>query len=229
MEHEPAQGGTIAGDDSRIVPEGLDATAKPGGCGSLDLVALTLQRGELYAALKNAGAAPACSPVFSVELFDADQQFLATGLGGLLVQRFYRAADAAGSVVACVAPGDTTMVAITDLPSDIVVEDVAHVVYWCNYWAVDDAAALAGISITDVRAVTREEGVAYTGTLVNALEVALSGPSVAIFPLNRVGRPLGVALGVGVDEVLPGGSWQFETNTVHDAGVDRAAYPAHGP
>jgi hypothetical protein len=213
------------------VPERLDVTAKPGGCGALDLVALTLQRGpsgtELYAALKNAGDAPACSPVFSVELFDASEQFLATGLGGLLVQRFYRVAD--GSVAACVAPGDTTMLAITDLPSDIVVENVGQVVYWCNYWAMDAGTAVAGISITDVRAVTREDGVAYTGALVNALEVALSSPSVAIFPLNRGGRPLGVALGRGTDEVPPGGTWQFETNAVRDAGVEHAAYPASGP
>lgn len=208
-------------------------TAKPGGCAPLELAALTLRRGtsssELYAALKNTGNAAACSPAFSVELFDASEQFLATGLGGLLVQRFYRAADGSGSVAACVGPGDTTMVAITDLPSELVVENVGHVVYWCNYWAVDDVAVVAGISITDVRAVTREDGVAYTGVLVNALELALSSPSVAIFPLNHGGRPLGVALGSGTDEVPPGGSWQFETNAVRDAGVDHAAYPAGGP
>jgi hypothetical protein len=221
------------GDDSPIVPERLDVTAKPGGCGPLELVGLTLQRGassnELYAALKNAGDAAACSPAFSVELFDAGEQFLATGLGGLLVQRFYRVADDSATVAACVGPGDTAMIAITDLPSDIEIENVGSVVYWCNYWAVDGAPVVGGISITDVRAVTGEAGTAYTGALVNALEVPLSSPSVAIFPLNRVGRPLGVALGYGLDDVLPGESWQFETNAVHDAGVAHAAYPAHGP
>jgi hypothetical protein len=215
------------------VPERLEVKAKPGGCGPLELVALTLQRGlssnELYAALKNAGDAAACSPAFSVELFDAGEQFLATGLGGLLVQRFYRGVGDPGSVAACVGPGDTAMIAITDLPSDIEIENVSRVVYWCNYYAVDGAAAVPGISITDVRAVSGQAGVAYTGTLVNALEVALSMPSVAIFPLNRVGRPLGVAQGRGLVDVAPGGRWPFETNAVQNAGVAHAAYPEHGP
>jgi hypothetical protein len=167
--------------------------------------------------------------VFSVELLDAGEQFLATGLGGLLVQRFYPAADGSGAVAACVGPGDTTMVAISDLPSDVVVENVRHVVYWCNYWTVNDVAAVAGLSITNVRAVTRDDGIAYTGALFNALEVALKSPAVAIFPLNRARRPLGFALGRGLDEVPPGGTWQFETGTVPDAGVAHAAYPAHGP
>lgn len=215
------------------MPEGLDVAAKPGGCGPLGLVGFTLQRGpssgEVYVALKNTGNGLACSPAFSIDLFDANQQFLATGVGGLLVQRFYRAADGSDSIAACLAPGDTTMVAITDLPSAMEIETVRHVVYWCNYWAVDDVTAVPGISITDVRALEREAGVAYTGALVNGLDVALRAPSVAIFPLNRVGRPLGVALGRGMDEVPPGGSWQFETSTVPDAGVARAAYPAAGP
>ena len=207
--------------------------AKPGGCGPLQLSALTLRRGpssaELYAALKNNGNALACSPAFSIDLFDASERFLATGLGGLLVQRFYRAAQGSDAVAACVAPGDTTRVAITDLPSDVALENVGQVVSWCNYWAVDDAVAVAGISITEVRAVTREDGVAYTGALVNALEVGLGSPAVAVFPLNRAGRPLGVARDRGLSEVPPGGSWQFQTSAVHDAGVTHAAYPAQGP
>jgi hypothetical protein len=208
-------------------------TAKPGGCGPLELSALTLRRGpsrgELYVALKNTGNSLACSPAFSVELLDTSEQFLATGLGGLLVQRFYPATQGSAAVAACVAPGDTTMVAITDLPSDVAVETVGHVVYWCNYWAVNDVAAVAGIRIEGVRTVARDGGVAYTGALVNALEVTLSNPAVAIFPLNRAGRPLGVALSHGLNDVLPGASWHFETSTVHDAGVAHAAYPAHGP
>lgn len=215
------------------MPERLDVTAKPGGCGPLELVGLTLQRGpssnELYAALKNAGDAAACSPAFSVELSDASEQFLATGLGGLLVQRFYRVADDSATVAACVGPGDTAMIAITDLPSEIEVQNVGSVVYWCNYWAVDGAPVVAGISITEVRAVVGEAGITYTGALVNALDAPLSSPSVAIFPLNRVGRPLGVARAHGLDDVPPGGRWPFETNAVHDAGVAHAAYPEHGP
>jgi len=197
----------------------------------LNLVALTLQRGtndgELYAALRNDGASPACSPSFSVEVFDADGQPVATGLGGLLVKRFYRLTDGSETVAGCVGPGDVAMVAITDLPAELELEDVGEVVYGCNFWMLD-VSPIDGISIGDVKVVTRGGSAAYTGALFNGLDVALSRPSVAVFPLNRVGRPLGVAFGNGVVDVPPGASWEFETTTVNEAGVDSAAYPAHG-
>ena len=86
-----------------------------------------------------------------------------------------------------------------------------------------------GISITDVRTVARDAGVAFAGTLVNGFDVPVSSPSVAIFPVNRAGRPLGAALARGATPLPPGDSWSFETGTVSDAGVDHAAYPAGGP
>ncbi len=160
----------------------------------LDLVALTLRRGtsngELYAALKNNGASPACSPSFSVEISDKAEQPLTTGLGGLLVKGFYRLTDGSGTVAGCVGPGDIAMVAITDLPAELALEDVGNVVYGCNFWMLD-VTPIAGISVGDVKVVTRGAGAAYTGALVNGLDVALSRPSVAVFPVNRVGRPLG--------------------------------------
>lgn len=218
-------------DDALIVPRGLNVTARAGGCGALDMVALTLRRGsshgELYAALKNGGGSPACSPSFSVELLDKDEQPLATGLGGLLIQRFYRRADGSNAVAGCVGPGDITMVAITDLPAELALEDVGTVVYGCNFWLLD-VAPIDGIGISDVQAVARSGGTAFTGALVNELDTSFDRPSVAIFPVNSVGRPLGVAFGNGAVDVPPGGSWQFETNTVNEAGVDSAAYPAHG-
>lgn len=227
-----APGGAAIDDDLLITPEGLQVTAHPGGCGALSLTALTLSRGashgELYVALRNDRDTPACSPAFSVELFDKSEQSLATGLGGLLVRHFYRLTDGSGTVAACVSPGDVTMVAITDLPSDLAIEDVGRVEYWCNYWALD-VEPIGGIRIDDVRAVARGRDVAYTGTLFNELDVALSSPSVAIFQVNSVGRPLGVAHGSGTVELAPGQSWSFETSTVSVAGVDHADYPASGP
>ena len=203
-----------------------------GGCGVLHVTALTLRQGpsnaELYVALRNDGSAPACSPAFTAEVFDKSEQSLAQGLGGLLVQHFYRLADGSGTIAACVGPGDISMIAIRDLPSELVLEDVSQVVYRCNYWALK-VTPIAGISISDVKAVARDGGVTYTGTLVNELDVALNDPSVAIFPVNSVGRPLGVALSGATLQLPPGGSWQFETNSVGDPGVDQAVYPASGP
>jgi hypothetical protein len=218
-------------DDALIVPQSLDVTARAGGCGVLAMVALTLRRGssngELYAALKNEGASPACSPSFSVELLDRTAQPLAMGLGGLLVKRFYRLTDGSETVAGCVGPGDIAMVAITDLPAELALEDVGNVVYGCNFWMLE-ASPIDGITIRDVKVVARGGGVAFTGALVNELDTAVVSPSVAVFPVNSVGRPLGVAIGNGAVDVPAGASWQFETNAVSEAGVDSAAYPAHG-
>jgi hypothetical protein len=52
----------------------------------------------------------------------------------------------------------------------------------------------------------------------------LSGAKVAVFPVNRVGRPLGVATtSVGM-ELPAAGSWMFETSSVRDLGVGYAAF-----
>jgi hypothetical protein len=211
------------------VPEGLTVTALAGGNGVLDMTALTLRQGpssiELYAALRNDGDIPACSAAVSVELFDKAEQSLAVGIGGLLTQHFYRLTDGSGSIAACVGPGDVTMAAVTDLPSDLVIEDVEYVVYRCPYFALD-VVPIDGLTVSQVKRVTRSAGTAYTGTLVNGLDVALANPSVTVFPVNRVGRPLGVATGSGTVEIPSGGSWAFETNTVPAPGVDHSAYPA---
>jgi hypothetical protein len=74
--------------------------------------------------------------------------------------------------------------------------------------------------------VTAGAGTVYTGTLSNGLDVAVSDPSVTVFSVNRVGRPLGVAIATGTVQIPPGGSWAFETNTVDMPGADQAAYPA---
>lgn len=220
------------GDDALIAPEGLEVAAHPGGCGVLNLFALTLDQGrsngELYVALKNEGTTPACSPAFSVELFDKADQSLAMRVGGLLVRRFYRLTDGSNTTAACVGPGDVTMVALTDLPAEIAIADVGRVEYWCNFWALD-VTPIDGFRISDVQTVQRDAGVAYTGELANGFDVAVSGPSVAVFPVNRVGRPLGVAFGRGGLELPAGDSWAFETDTVDTPGVAHAAYPAGGP
>jgi hypothetical protein len=226
---ETGAAGEDTGDDALIVPEGLSVTALAGGNGVLEVIAFTLRKGprsaEVYAALKNVGDIPACSAAVSVELFDEAEQSLAAGIGGLLTQRFYRLTDGSGTIAACVAPGDVTMAAVTDLPSDIVIEDVGYVVYRCPYFALD-VVPIDGLTISHVESITGRDGTAYTGTLVNGLDVAVNNPAVSVFPVNRVGRPLGMATASGALEIPPGGSWSFETNAVGTPGVEYAAYPA---
>jgi hypothetical protein len=214
---------------ARIVPEGLSVTALAGGNGVLELVALTLQRGpggvELFAALENVGDTPACNAAFSVELFDQSERSLAAGIGGLHASHYYRLTDGSDAIASCVGPGDVSMVAVTDLPSDIAIEEVGTLVYRCPYFALD-VAAIAGLAIRNVKRVTLSAGMAYMGTLVNELDVTVNRPSVAVFPVDRAGRPLAMLTSSSSEaELPPGGSWAFETNAGMP-GEDYYAYPA---
>jgi hypothetical protein len=214
-----------AHDDARIVPEGLTVTALAGGNGVLQLTALTLRSGprstELYVALRNEGDRPACSAAVSVELFDKDERSLAAGIGGLLTPHFYRLTDGSGAIAACVGPGDVTMAAVTDLPSELVIEEVETIVYRCPYFALD-VVPIAGVTVS----ATGGGRETYRGTLVNGLDVALENPSVTVFSVDRGGRPLGMTIVRSSVEVSPAGSWKFETNIEVTPGVDYVAYPA---
>jgi hypothetical protein len=216
-------------DHAVIVPEDLAVMALPGGNGVLEVTALTLREGpdgaELYAALRNVGDVPACSAALSVELFDAAEQSLAAGIGGLLTQRFYRLTDGSGSIAACVGPGDVTLAAIDDLPADVGVDDVRYVIYRCPYFALD-VVPIDGIVLDDVTALATDAGTAYTGTLSNGLDVAIEDPSVAVFPINGVGRPLGRATASAALALAPGDRWDFETDAVDVGGADQLAFAA---
>lgn len=216
-------------DDALIVPEGLSVAALSGGNGVLNLKGLTLRKGpsstELYAALRNDGDVPACHAAFSVELFDKSEQSLAAGINGLLTSHFYRLTDGSGTVAACVGPGDVTMAAVLDLPADLPIDDVGFAIYRCPYFALD-VVPIDGLAISSVTSVSRGTATAFAGTFVNGLDVAVKNPSATVFPTNRVGRPLGVATASGTDEIPPGGSWSFETDTVDAPGAFHSAYPA---
>jgi hypothetical protein len=191
--------------------------------------ALTLQRGadgpELYVALRNNGDTPACDAAVSIELFDGDEQSLAVGIGGLRAEHFFRRTDGSGAIVNCVAPGDVAMADVKDLPPELATDDVRFLVYRCPYFALD-VEPIAGLTIRKLKSVRREDETAYSGTLVNMLDRTLAQPAVLVFPVNRVGRPLGVASGSREAEVEPGGSWAFETTAIEVRGADSVAYPA---
>lgn len=219
------------GDAVRIVPEGLTVRALAGGNGVLEVIALTLRQGassaEVYAALKNVGDVPACDAAFSIELFDDSQQPLASGINGLRVSHFYRLQDDAQQIVGCVGPGHVAMAAVTELPPEVAIDDVGFIVYRCPYFALD-VDPIEGLTVRDVKRVTSNTGTVYAGTLVNGFDRTVRNPAVAVFPVNRVSRPLGFATADSDVEVPPGGSWKFETDAVAvDApGEKWNAYPA---
>ena len=228
-------GFSVAGtntDERAIVPDHLQVSPRPGINSVFNVTALTLraaERGiELYASVRNDGEIAACNPSFSVELRDRDEQVLAAGVSGLMIRRFYRLLNDATTIAGCVAPGDVTRVAITNLSLDAPLADVQSVIYQSNYWYLD-VVAVPGVGLADVQAVTRSEGLAYTGTLVNGLELPLMHPTVAIFPLNAVGRPLDVAYAGSTLALAPCDTWKFETSAVSELGVGYDAYPMGGP
>ena len=218
-----------------IVPEGIEVSAHVGNNSVFSAKALTIREGsdgpELYAAVRNDGDTAGCNAAFSVTLYDKDEQQLGTGVSGLMLRRFYRyvSMDGTEQVVGCVLPGDITMVAIRSLSMDAPIEAVRRVEYSSQYWTLPDLVPIAGVSVSEVKAVNRSGGVAYTGALVNGLDMPLSNPTVAVYPLSSVGRPLGVAYGAAALDVAPGSSWNFETSTVSPAGASFDAYPMGGP
>jgi hypothetical protein len=235
-----ADGGSAAGgtacapnsDDALIVPEGLEVSLEPGGAGVLDLYALTLQEGpnglELYAALTNDGDVPACDAALKVYLYDTTGQPLGDYISGLYTKDFYlyTPPDGSAQIAACASPGDATMTEIAVPASDnIALSDVGSIVYYYSYFALD-AVPLDGLTVGAVNTVTTTEGTSYTGTVINDLDMTVSDPSVAIFPINCVGRPLGIASASDTSEVAAGGNWTFQTNSVDTPGVNYTAYPS---
>lgn len=223
--------GGRSGNDGLIDPPGLDVHIEEGGAGVLDLYALTLRDGpdglELYAALKNTGDVPACDAALKVTVVDKNNQPLGNFINGLdtLHLYLYTLPDGSTTIAACASPGDVTMTNIFTMAADIKAADVGQVVYYYSYFALD-AVPIDGLDVRGVTAATTTSGTAYTGTVVNNLDVPVSNPSIRVFPLNRAGRPLGVAGGGDSSQIPAGGSWSFQTDAVDDPGVDHAAFPA---
>lgn len=219
--------------DALIVPAGLDVIALEGGNGVLDVIALTLRAGasatELYVALRNDGDVPACSAGVSVQLFDESGQSLAASITGLFSNNLYRLTDGSGTIVSCIAPGEIAMGAITDLPADLVIDGVGSIVYQTPYFALDVTPVGGHLNVSGLKAVSTTGGATYTGTLVNGLEFAVSGPAVTVFPVNCAGRPLGVATASGSGDIAPRGTWSFQTSGVDMTGVDAVAYATASP
>ncbi|HEV8548159.1 MAG TPA: hypothetical protein VGQ57_04005 [Polyangiaceae bacterium] len=215
--------GTQSGDATLIVPAGLTVTAVEGGDGGFDVLALTLRNGdsgpELYVALKNDGTSLACSAGFQVELFDQAHDTLGSWITGLLTPHIYRLGS--GDLSGCIAPGDTALAAITDLPAELDIHQAAFAQYLCNFFA-SVGEPVGGFTATPTGTLSGAAGTVYTGTFVNGMDVAVNSPLVTVFPVNRVGRPLAVATATGsaADHVAPGGSWDFTTSGVDSRGVD---------
>lgn len=220
------------GDDRLFVPEGLPNTPRAGEVGvTLKLVAATLVQGpaglEYYAAVRNDGNAPSCNGGMLTDFIDKAGQTVASVGTALRSKQLYRL-DAT-TILSCVDPGQIAMTDSTSLPAEVVIGELERLTHtFPTFGGFDAIVPLTGLTVGQVETVAKPGGSAYTGILTNGLDVTASAPTVAIFPLNRVGRPLGMATSSTTSVLQPGGTWSFETTTVNDPGVAHAAYPAAG-
>jgi hypothetical protein len=222
--------GAAPGDDRRFVPENLPNTPRAGEVGvTLKLVAWTLVQGptaaELYAAVRNDGNAPSCEAGMMTDFIDEAGQTVVSVGSALQSKQLYRL-DAT-TIVSCIDPGQIAMSASLNLPAAVVIEELGSLTHtFPTFGGFDGLVPVAGFTIDQVETVAKGGGSAYTGTLSNGFDTTVSAPSVTIFPVNRVGRPLGAATASATTDIPPGASWSFETSAVNDPGVDHVAYPA---
>ena len=228
-----SSGGAQNPDDALIVPEGLPVTLEEGGAGVFNLFALTLRDEPgglaLYAALKNtdSSSTPACDAALRVTLYDKSNQEIGMFINGLYTSHFYlyTTSSNATTIAACASAGDIAMTRIDTVATDITVADIGSIVYYYSYFALD-AVLTDGLTVSQLTPVTTGAGTSYTGTVVNQLSMMVSQPSVAVFPVNSVGRPLGLAKAGDDSQVPPGGSWTFQTTTIDTPGVNEVAFPS---
>jgi len=217
------------GDDRAFVPEGLPNTPLEGQVvDGLTLIAFTLRQEAsglaLYGAVRNDRETPACEAGMTTYFVDKAGQVVTTATSVLESAHFYRLDT--GVVIRCVAPGEVAMTGSAELPKEIVLGELGSLQHAFPAFTVDGIVPVEALTVSDVQSVTTGVGTLFAGRLRNRLDVSASSPRVTIFPVSRVGRPLGMATTTGSASELPaGGSWRFETGNVDTPGVDFAAYP----
>lgn len=219
-----------AGGDTRaFVPEDLPNTELDGE-GGLRLSAFTLVQAEngveMYAAVRNEGAAPLCEAGMTVDFVDESERLLGSTGVSLYSGSFYRIDDGSGVVVSCIAPGGVAMGGSVGILELVTLEQIARVRHAFPSFVVNEIVPVQGLSVSEVRAAARAGGSAYAGVLVNGLDAEATNPRVSVFPVNRAGRPLGMATSDLAVALAPGASTAFETTVVRERGEGQVAFAA---
>ena len=90
---------------------------------------------------------------------------------------------------------------------------------------IDGIVPVEGFDVSDVQTIARGDGKLYTGQLINRFDKTVTEPSLAIFSMNRVGRPLGVATSKTTTDLPTRQQLElFESTDVADFGVGDVAY-----
>lgn len=223
-------------DEAFFVPQGVSNTLRENDIGEvwLTLFASTLVEGpdglEYYTAIRNDGEMPVCQGSVTTYFMDKTDTFMASWGASLYLRNYYRHENGEGDMTLCIGPGDIAMSATPrDLPPAIVLDELWYMKHeFPGFLFYDIVPIEQPVTVTDVEAVPSGDGNGgfYRGTFTNRIDETLNSASVAIFPVNRVGRPLGIATSRAMDlEIPPGGTWTFETTTVRDLGDDFVTFP----
>jgi hypothetical protein len=219
-------GGTATGDDRHFVPETLPNTNLNGNDDGLTLVAFTLVREStgpaLYAAVANRAATPACQAGMTTDFYDQAGQRVTSAGAVLRGRRPYRMPD--GTVIPCVGPGELAMAGVTGL-DDFAIDGLGRLEHRFPAFVIDGMTPVDGLSVRELRAGAVSGGYAYAGVLENGFDFAVTEARVTVFPVNRVGRPLGMGSSLSAD-VAAGASRSFATGPVTDTGTDAVAFPS---
>jgi hypothetical protein len=116
------------------------------------------------------------------------------------------------------------MAALRGLPEPLVVEDLARMEHRFPYFDVDVVSVDGELSVNSVQTLASGSGFVYHGTVSNGFDVAVGGPSVTLFAVNQVGRPVGIATSTLPDGIPAGGNAPFETTALSDPGVGYVAF-----
>jgi hypothetical protein len=222
-----ATGEALGGDDQLFVPADLPNSNQDGQDVGLVLVAFTLVQEAsgpaFYAAVQNVWSTPLCEAGMMIDFYDRSGQLVGSAAGVLQSGQFYQLTDGSGTIIPCVAPGQIAMTGETGLPDTIVIDQLGSLVHLFPSFNV--AVTPAGdLSVSGLQAVSGAAGTTYAGVVGNQIGATVSNPSAAIFPVNRVGRPLGMAIASTTTGLAAGASWVFQTDAVTDPGAGQVGF-----
>lgn len=210
-------------------PPGVPNVSLDGVGGSLTLYASTLLEGpnglELYAGICNDSQSTLCSAALQVEFFDHSDTVIGTASGAVQSGRLFSFSESPYPI-SCVAPGQTAMAALTELPRGLLLADLGSMGHRFPAFVIDGATPLAGVTVNEVEAVETAAGVTFRGVVTNDADSPVRDPEVSVFPITEAGRPLGNGKSAASLEMPPGGTWAFETDVVAQAGARHIAFAA---
>jgi hypothetical protein len=181
---------------------------------------------EWLTAIENTGTSQLCVLEIGSTFFDASNAELASGWK-LVEVPLARGVSGTGSLVRCLGPGQIGMAADTLTLNDLTDPTVvASVRYSFRGLILTDAVSTNDIVVTGVRIVVDSFGEnQYTGQMRNDSDVPVSNPSISIFGVNAVGRPLVEAMDIELTTIAPGASWTFTTLSFEESPPGFVAVP----